>query len=297
MIDIIYRYDIANPVAEIHPESPAEARAILEAGNDFFAHMLDSEPGEGRRVRVINVSPQDLGIAAGEGGPQQHRPFAIVVGCADARAPIELLLGQGANDLFVVRIAGNILGSESLGSIDFALNQLADGLRLVVVLGHTGCGAVSATVDLFLDPGGFLDMAPRHELRSIVNSITPSVRIAFEAILRIYGPESRDWPGFRKALIETSVVLNAALMAATVEKNLDEDARNRVGVVFGVYDLYTRHVGVLSASRGIEQQHTFLDPPANAIEIDALASDVVNGPLVRRLMGFEDEDTEKRLSH
>lgn len=297
MIDIVYRYDIANPVEEVHPASPAEARALLEAGNDFFAHMLDSDPGEGRRTRIINVSPQDLGFAAAEGGPPQHRPFAVVVGCADARAPIELLLGQGANDLFVVRIAGNILGSESLGSIDYALNQLSDGLRLVVVLGHTGCGAVTATVDLFLEPGNFLDMAPRHELRSIVNAILPAVRIAYEALIRAYGAEVRDHPGFRKALVETGVVLNAALMAATVEKNLDPVARENVGVVFGVYDLYTRQVGVLSASRGVEHQHTLLDPPGNAAEIDALAQDVVNGPLVQRVLGFiDDEAFERRLT-
>ncbi len=296
MIDIVYRYDLANPVAEVHPASPAEARALLEAGNDFFAHMLDSDPGEGRRVRIINVSPQDLGIAAGEGGPAQHRPFAVVIGCADARAPIELLLGQGANDLFVVRVAGNILGSESLGSVDYALHQLADGLRLVVVLGHTGCGAVSGTVDLFLEPGNFLDMAPRHELRSIVNAILPSVRIGYEALIRGYGLDVRLNGGFRKALIETSVVLNAALMAATLEKNLEPEARERVGVVFGVYDLYTRHVGVLSASRGIEHQHTLLDPPGSATELDDLAQDVVNGPLVRRVLGFIDSDTVERLS-
>jgi carbonic anhydrase len=296
MIDIIYRYDISNPVAEVHPETPAEARALLEAGNDFFAHMLDEEPGEGRRVRILNVTPQDLGMAGRESGPQQHRPFAIVVGCADARAPIELLLGQGANDLFVVRVAGNILGTESLGSIDYALNQLADGLRLIVVMGHTGCGAVSATVDLFLEPGNFLELAARHELRSIINAILPAVRVSYEAIIRNYGVECRDLPGFRKALIETSVVINAAMMASTLHRTSDNIGTASVGVVFGVYDLYTRHVGVLSASRGIEQQHTFLDPPSSAAEIEALAYDVVNGPLVRRVLGFIDDEISDRLA-
>lgn len=293
MIDIIYRYDVNNPVAEVHPETPADARALLEAGNDFFAHMLDSDPGSGRRTQIINVSPQDLGIAGGEHGPQQHTPFAVVIGCADARAPIELLLGQGANDLFVVRNAGNILGNETIGSIDYALDQLAEGLRLIVVLGHTGCGAVSATVDLFLEPGNFLDMASKNELRAIVNAILPAVRISYEAVIRTYGAESRSNPGFRKALIETGVVINAALMAGALAKDVHPDTGGKVGVVFGVYDLYTRHVGVLSASRGIDKQHTLLDPPATAQEIDALALDVVNGPLIRRVMGIIDESTER----
>lgn len=293
MIDIIYRYDVNNPVIEVHPETPAEARALLEAGNDFFAHMLDSEPGEGRRVRILNVTPQDLGIAAIEGGPQQHRPFAVVVGCADARAPIELLLGQGANDLFVVRVAGNILGNETIGSIDYALDQLSEGLRLVVVLGHTGCGAVGATVDLFLEPGNYLELASKNELRSIVNAILPAVRVSYEALIKTNGFDSRENPGFRKALIETSVVINAAMMAAALAKDIHPSTNQKVGVVFGVYDLYTRHVGVLSASRGIEQQHTFLDPPSTAKDIEELALDVVNGPLVRRVMGFIDEATER----
>lgn len=293
MIDIIYRYDISNPVSEVHPETPAEARALLEAGNDRFAHMLDTEPGEGRRVRIINVSPQDLGIASIEGGPQQHRPFAVVVGCADARAPIELLLGQGANDLFVVRVAGNILGNETIGSIDYALDQLADGLRLVVVMGHTGCGAVAATVDLFLEPGNFLDLASRNELRSIVNAILPAVRVSYEALIETNGFHSRTNPGFRKALIETSIVVNAAMMAAALARDIHPATNQQVGVVFGVYDLYTRHVGVLTASRGIEQQHTFLDPPSTAKDIVELALDVVNGPLIRRVMGFIDEATQR----
>ncbi|MCC6705285.1 MAG: hypothetical protein IT334_10445 [Thermomicrobiales bacterium] len=289
MIDIVYRYDINNPVAEVHPASPAEARALLEAGNEFFAHMLDDDPGEGRRTRILNVSPQDLGIAGPQGGPQQHRPFAVVIGCADARAPIELLLGQGANDLFVVRVAGNVLGSDTLGSIDYALSQLSDDLRLLVVMGHTGCGAVTATVDLFSEPGRVLEMAARHELRSIVNAIMPSVRMSNDALIRRYGFKIKESPGFRKALIETAVVLHAAMMAATLQKAIEPVVGDRVGVVFGVYDLCTRHVGVLSESRGIDQQHTFLDPPTNGEEIDALLLDVINGPLVQRVLGLIDD--------
>jgi carbonic anhydrase len=239
------------------------------------------------------VNPQDLGIAATEGGPPQHRPFAVVIGCADARAPIELLLGQGANDLFVVRVAGNVLGNETIGSIDYALDQLAEGLRLVVVLGHTGCGAVTATVDLFLEPGNYLELASKNELRSIVNAILPAVRVSYEALVRRYDGASQENPGFRKALIETSVVIHAAMMASALARNIDLSKNDRVGVVFGVYDLYTRHVGVLSASRGIEQQHTFLDPPRTAQDIEELAMDVVNGPLVKRVMGIIDETAER----
>src|SRR5688572_19219820 len=132
MIDIVYRYDPNQPAPDPLPATPDEARLLLEEGNRFFAHMLDRAPDDDERiVRVLNVSPHDLGIVPHEGGSPRQLPFAIVVGCADARVPTELILGQGANDLFVVRVAGNVLGDESFGSIDYAIHQLAVSIRLI----------------------------------------------------------------------------------------------------------------------------------------------------------------------
>ena len=87
------------------------------------------------------------------GAPKQ-RPFAAVLGCSDARARIELIFNEGPNDLFVVRVAGNGLGNDVLGSLRYAIDHLRGSLRLVVVLGHSGCGAMSAAVDSFLEPAG-----------------------------------------------------------------------------------------------------------------------------------------------
>jgi carbonic anhydrase len=75
---------------------------------------------------------------------QAQRPFAIVLGCSDSRTPVEILFDQGFGDLFVVRIAGNIVAPSVVGSIEFAASQF--GSRLVVVMGHTRCGAIGATV-------------------------------------------------------------------------------------------------------------------------------------------------------
>jgi carbonic anhydrase len=74
---------------------------------------------------------------------QEQRPFAVVLGCSDSRTPVEILFDQGFGDLFVVRIAGNIVAPSVVGSIEFAASQF--GTRLVVVMGHTRCGAVAAT--------------------------------------------------------------------------------------------------------------------------------------------------------
>lgn len=85
------------------------------------------------------------GLAKGQ------RPFAVILGCADSRAPAELVFDQGLGDLFVVRVAGNVVAPSLVGSVEFAVAQL--DVRLVVVMGHTCCGAVGATVEALRNPG------------------------------------------------------------------------------------------------------------------------------------------------
>ena len=99
-----------------------------------------------------------------------------MLGCSDARVPIELIFDQSPNDLFVVRVAGNVLGVECLGSIDYAVANLGKSLKLVVVLGHTTCGAVSAAVDSYLAPKNYAEIAFTHALRSLVDRIQTAVR-------------------------------------------------------------------------------------------------------------------------
>jgi carbonic anhydrase len=111
---------------------------------------------------------------------QEQRPFAIVLGCSDSRTPVEILFDQGFGDLFVVRIAGNIVAPSVVGSIEFAAAQF--GTRLVVVMGHTRCGAVAATVRA-IESG--LDPASQN-VRSITDRIAPHI----EALVRRGAPES-----------------------------------------------------------------------------------------------------------
>src|ERR687890_800484 len=123
MIDIVYRYDPSNPVASAEPADSAEARTLLEQGNQAFSEVVNHDPSSGVYYeRVIPVSADYLGARRPGDAFSEHQPFAIVVGCADARVPTELIFGQGANDLFVLRVAGHVLGDEVLGSIDFALH-------------------------------------------------------------------------------------------------------------------------------------------------------------------------------
>jgi carbonic anhydrase len=98
-----------------------------------------------------------------------QEPFAIVLGCSDSRVPAELVFDQGLGDLFVIRVAGNVVAPSQIGSVEFAAAQF--GTRLVVVLGHTRCGAVLATLEELRRPG---ETRSRH-LRSIVDRVRPAV--------------------------------------------------------------------------------------------------------------------------
>jgi carbonic anhydrase len=85
----------------------------------------------------MRLDPRAVGVLPG--APEQRR-FAAGIGCAHARVPIELIFGEGPNDLFVIRLAGNVLGSDVLGSLSYAVDHLDDSLRAIVVLGHSGRG-------------------------------------------------------------------------------------------------------------------------------------------------------------
>ena len=137
-------------------ENAPQALARLEAGNRRFVD------GEGT-LNSLNRPVRRRELAAGQ------KPFAIVLGCADSRVPAESVFDQGLGDLFVVRVAGNLATPTQIGSIEFAAATF--GTRLVVVLGHTRCGAVGATVDALLEPGP----APSPNLGSLVEEITPAV--------------------------------------------------------------------------------------------------------------------------
>lgn len=100
---------------------------------------------------------------------KQQKPFAIILGCSDSRVPAELVFDQGLGDLFVIRVAGNIVAPSQIGSVEFACQQF--GTQLVVVLGHSHCGAIQATVDALL--GDADEISPN--IAAIVDRVTPAV--------------------------------------------------------------------------------------------------------------------------
>jgi len=141
--------------------SAADALERLREGNHrFVSNEVDSHAFVTRENRA--------GMAAG-----QH-PFAIVLACSDSRVPTELIFDQGIGDLFVIRVAGNIVAPSQIGSIEFAAKQF--GTHLVVVLGHSNCGAVIAT----LDELALKESHRSPNLRTIVDRVRPAVETVLE---------------------------------------------------------------------------------------------------------------------
>ena len=136
--------------------SPREALDRLRAGNRRFV-------AETRNRQAVTSQARRQEVAPGQ------EPFAIVLGCSDSRVPAEIVFEQGLGDLFVIRVAGNIVAPSQVGSVEFAASRY--GVRLVVVLGHSSCGAILATLEELGRPTG--DQSKN--LRSIVDRIRPSV--------------------------------------------------------------------------------------------------------------------------
>ena len=241
-VEVTYRYGGPGSVLRPRPADAYSAQLRLNEGNRAFAALLEG-PAEDDGIAhcIVEVDPQDLGLISAEGAPRQ-RPFAAVLGCSDARVPVELIFNEGPNDLFVVRVAGNGLGDDVLGSLRYAVEHLQGSLRLVVVLGHSGCGALSAAVDAFLDPAGYLSLITNHSLRSILDRQLIVVQAAARRLVDAFGNKVAKHQRYREALIEASIVTNAALTAYAVQQELQDLHRHELRVVYGVYLLQTHEV-------------------------------------------------------
>ena len=280
MVDIIYRHDPNGTNGRQAPEDAKEAWERLEEGNRTFSSLDTSSAGG---LRIISFEPEDIGIA-GPGNDLKQKPFAAVLGCSDARVPTELIFDCACNELFVVRVAGNVLDQAELGSIDYAMEHLAPHLKLLVVLGHSQCGAVTAAVDAFLAPSQYLGLLSSHHVRSIVNALFPAVRGAANALEMEFGKTVTKKKGYRAALIEISVILNAALTASILKQEFCRPP-SECKTVFGIYDLSSRHVHVpLSAAATKERATKLIEAPVSQEEFRKFASKVVHSTFVKQLL-------------
>jgi carbonic anhydrase len=211
-----------NPMPNSHlprPETAEQALEMLKQGNARF---------------VENVQNPQSTLLASNALTHVHEPFAIILGCSDARVPAEIVFDQGLGDLFVIRVAGNVVAPSQIGSVEFATEKFAT--KLVVVLGHSHCGAVTACVETLINP----DQQFSPNLRSIVDRIRPSVYNLHE----IYTANGQDIDA--QELINRGIKANVRMSVTQLKhgSRILEDAVNNGSLIIvgAVYDLDTGKV-------------------------------------------------------
>ena len=201
------------------PETAEQALEMLKQGNARF---------------VENVQNPQSTLLASNALTHVHEPFAIILGCCDARGPAEIVFDQGLGDLFVIRVAGNVVAPSQIGSVEFAAEKF--GTKLVVVLGHSHCGAVTACVETLINP----DQQFSPNLRSIVDRIRPSVYNLHE----IYTANGQDID--EQELINRGIKANVRMSVTQLKhgSRILEDAVNNGSLIIvgAVYDLDTGKV-------------------------------------------------------
>jgi len=202
-----------------------EALALLQEGNHRFVSDIGNREAITGRARRLELAAT-------------QEPFAAILGCSDSRVPVEIVFDQGLGDLFVIRVAGNIVAPSQIGSVEFAAEQF--GTRLVVVLGHTQCGAIQTTLQQLQRP---IENQSRN-LRSIVDLIRPSVEGLLATELR------HDLHELARAAVRANI--RASVQRLRHGSDIIEQLIHKAGlmVVGAEYSLQT---GVVDFFDGLEQ--------------------------------------------
>lgn len=196
-----------------------EAFKRLKEGNLRFTGSMtgDAELQSPRRTKLSKAT----------------EPFAIILGCSDARVPAEIVFDQGLGDLFVIRVAGNIVSPSQVGSVEFAAERM--GTRLVVVLGHTQCGAIQATIEVLENPNA----SASRNLLSIVDRVRPSVEGLFATELR------KDHDALSRAAVRANIRASSNHLrhgSRVLEQLIQDDGLLVVGAEYsldtGVVDFF-----------------------------------------------------------
>lgn len=205
-----------HPLLDRDKITPREALDILIEGNERFRN--DRE--EDKDFRTLIQITKD----------KQH-PFASFLSCSDSRAPVELLFDQALGDIFSVRLAGNIASDKAIGSLEFSTKYL--GSKLIVVMGHTACGAVKAACDDFKDG----------HIGEIINLIKPSIR--HEKTIKDSKKRNSQNPEFVEKINRLNVqyqIDTIIRLSDIVDDMLDD---HQIGIIGGIYDIATGKVSFL----------------------------------------------------
>jgi len=192
--------------------APDEALSMLQQGNARYVSDQFEHP---------NMGPERRSFTASQG----QRPFAACLACSDSRVPVELIFDRGIGDIFVVRVAGNVLGRSELASLEFAADHV--GIPLIVVLGHTHCSALRAVFERGLRDGN---------LRSLALKMLPSI----EKVNKEFAGQTLEKRVFEATKANA---WNAVADIFSSSKSIREKARNlELKVIGALYDVETGHV-------------------------------------------------------
>jgi carbonic anhydrase len=203
--------------------SAHEALQRLRQGNHRFVSNIRSHDSLASEARAK--------LAGGQA------PFAIILGCSDSRVPAEIVFDQGLGDLFVIRVAGNIVAPSQIGSVEFAAERY--GTRLVVVLGHSQCGAILATIEELTQPA----IKASRNLHSIVDRVRPSVEPLLSTELR------HDHDALVRDAVRANVRISAGHLrhgSEVLEQLIEKDGLVVVGAE------YSLETGIVDFFDGVE---------------------------------------------
>ena len=209
-----------HPLLDRDKMSPKEALDILIEGNRRFTNNMEEEKDFQTLIHITK--------------DKQH-PFASFLSCSDSRAPVELVFDQALGDIFSVRLAGNIASDKAIGSLEFSSKYL--GSKLIVVMGHSGCGAVKAACDDFKDG----------HIAEIVNFIKPSIR--YEKTVKNKEDRCSANPDF----VEKINALNVQHQIETIIRQSDivDDLleTHQIGIIGAIYDIANGKVKFLESTQ------------------------------------------------
>ena len=205
-----------HPLIDRDKMLPREAMEILIEGNQRFLNNYQSDKDFQSLVQITK--------------DKQH-PFASILSCSDSRAPTELLFDQALGDVFSVRLAGNIASDKAIGSLEFSSKYL--GSKLIVVMGHTGCGAVKAACDDFRDG----------HIGEIINFIKPSIR--HEKSVTNKEERNSKNPDFVEKINELNVRHQIDTIIRLSDIVVDMVDARQIAIVGAIYDLATGRVNFL----------------------------------------------------
>jgi carbonic anhydrase len=197
-----------------------------ERGSMISGHEALKRLREGNLRFIANVDGSEALIASRRASlAKAQEPFAIILGCSDSRVPAEIVFDQGLGDLFVIRVAGNIVAPSQVGSVEFAAARF--GTRLVVVLGHSQCGAIQATLEELRRP----TENQSRNLRSIVDRVRPSVESLLETDLK------HDLPALSKQAVRVNIRASADHLrhgSEVLEQLIQSDGLVVVGAEYSI---------------------------------------------------------------